>query len=495
MSVAVPGLKRETTRALCDVYTTLFEDQETLLKASQSQSLACGDEVALPSPATTACTPGSTPCSDFDDFSLDGLDEVLSPPTSPWLSDVVDLDSSSISSVSALVPSFSTTSVHEYAKYGPTISQKSLSHQHNVETQNKDVSPAVSLHEMNSDIFSTLSYQQMPGQQQHQYPRRRLPSLSLAVRAVAKSKVPGASYTETASPADLYNISMDDILTSDGLELSPEQQKQLLSGPDFEVLADAVAVVTEATSSVSEHSFGHIGDVSMSSTMDHDDSSSSLSSAYSNSSQETITGNDHFNSSDEFEPLSGSQSSDMDLDRVPVVHGPDRGTSSSRRTGKAPKVPKMSKKTSAVTRGKKTMTNSSSRPLKIYPQRKVRAPVRSDDDQPSLSLTLASKEDVSLPHQSRSVGPSPILPMPEGGYRCDHCPNERFGRVHDLRRHQMSKHKDMTWPCDFCRRPFVRRDALLRHYAVKSQRKDGIHPTADEKNRLSEARARAKLIA
>ncbi|KAF9302380.1 hypothetical protein BGZ74_005437 [Mortierella antarctica] len=81
-----------------------------------------------------------------------------------------------------------------------------------------------------------------------------------------------------------------------------------------------------------------------------------------------------------------------------------------------------------------------------------------------------------------------------GGYRCELCPGERFGRVHDLKRHQISKHNEMTWPCDFCHRPFVRRDALLRHYTVKAARKDSVHPTEDEVDRLAEAKARAKLL-
>ncbi|KAG0287861.1 hypothetical protein BGZ96_008280 [Linnemannia gamsii] len=86
------------------------------------------------------------------------------------------------------------------------------------------------------------------------------------------------------------------------------------------------------------------------------------------------------------------------------------------------------------------------------------------------------------------------IPQDAGGYRCELCPGERFGRVHDLKRHQISKHNEMTWPCDFCHRPFVRRDALLRHYAVKASRRDGVHPTAQEESRLQEAKARAKLL-
>ncbi|GJJ73289.1 hypothetical protein EMPS_05647 [Entomortierella parvispora] len=89
---------------------------------------------------------------------------------------------------------------------------------------------------------------------------------------------------------------------------------------------------------------------------------------------------------------------------------------------------------------------------------------------------------------------NPAVLQDNAGYRCELCPGERFGRVHDLKRHQTSKHNEMTWPCDFCHRPFVRRDALLRHYSVKANRKDGVHPTTDDMNRLQEAKARAKLV-
>ncbi|KAF9973255.1 hypothetical protein BGZ73_003505 [Actinomortierella ambigua] len=82
----------------------------------------------------------------------------------------------------------------------------------------------------------------------------------------------------------------------------------------------------------------------------------------------------------------------------------------------------------------------------------------------------------------------------ETSYRCSLCPAERFGRIHDYKRHQLSKHQERVWPCDFCHRPFVRRDALLRHYAVKAGRDDNVHPTESQKDLLAEARARAKLI-
>ncbi|KAF9094792.1 hypothetical protein BGX23_001569 [Mortierella sp. AD031] len=79
-------------------------------------------------------------------------------------------------------------------------------------------------------------------------------------------------------------------------------------------------------------------------------------------------------------------------------------------------------------------------------------------------------------------------------FRCELCPEESFGRIHDLKRHQTSKHQEMTWPCDFCHRPFVRRDALLRHYTVKAAKDDGLHPASHEVDKLLAARARAKML-
>ncbi|KAG0004953.1 hypothetical protein BGZ79_007500 [Entomortierella chlamydospora] len=79
-------------------------------------------------------------------------------------------------------------------------------------------------------------------------------------------------------------------------------------------------------------------------------------------------------------------------------------------------------------------------------------------------------------------------------FRCELCPTESFGRIHDLKRHQTSKHQEMTWPCEFCHRPFVRRDALLRHYTVKAARDDGLHPASHEVEKLLAARARAKML-
>ncbi|KAG0312221.1 hypothetical protein BG000_006359, partial [Podila horticola] len=79
-------------------------------------------------------------------------------------------------------------------------------------------------------------------------------------------------------------------------------------------------------------------------------------------------------------------------------------------------------------------------------------------------------------------------------FKCKLCPNASFGRIHDYQRHQASKHQAVTFPCEFCTKLFARRDALLRHYNVKSSRHDGTHPSEDETEELAAARARAKLL-
>ncbi|KAK3846666.1 MAG: hypothetical protein J3R72DRAFT_433299 [Linnemannia gamsii] len=92
---------------------------------------------------------------------------------------------------------------------------------------------------------------------------------------------------------------------------------------------------------------------------------------------------------------------------------------------------------------------------------------------------------------------SPSSPFSNG-----HLPS--FGRIHDLKRHQSTKHPQAAsihgrgppkvWPCEFCEKPFTRRDALLRHYTVKSARDDGVHPTKEQQVLVDACRARAKRI-
>jgi hypothetical protein len=121
------------------------------------------------------------------------------------------------------------------------------------------------------------------------------------------------------------------------------------------------------------------------------------------------------------------------------------------------------------------------------------SPVREPVSSPKPSSEQGA-DDASASSATASRPVKSNILQDSAGYRCELCPGERFGRVHDLKRHQISKHNEMTWPCDFCHRPFVRRDALLRHYSVKANRRDGVHPTADDMNRLQEAKARAKLV-
>lgn len=131
------------------------------------------------------------------------------------------------------------------------------------------------------------------------------------------------------------------------------------------------------------------------------------------------------------------------------------------------------------------------------PQKTTSSPSQEPPVSPKPASEQGIKEESAGSAGSVAPAGRPVNPavlQDNAGYRCELCPGERFGRVHDLKRHQTSKHNEMTWPCDFCHRPFVRRDALLRHYSVKANRKDGVHPTTDDMNRLQEAKARAKLV-
>ncbi|KAF9298704.1 hypothetical protein BGZ88_005176 [Linnemannia elongata] len=110
------------------------------------------------------------------------------------------------------------------------------------------------------------------------------------------------------------------------------------------------------------------------------------------------------------------------------------------------------------------------------------------------TTTITNQKDGSIMCFNRTTGTV--------SFRCDLCPTQQqsFGRIHDLKRHQATKHAtaeggaSKTWPCEFCEKPFARRDALLRHYSVKAAREDGVHPGKDQTDALAAVRARAKLI-
>ncbi|KAG0337954.1 hypothetical protein BG004_007425 [Podila humilis] len=102
------------------------------------------------------------------------------------------------------------------------------------------------------------------------------------------------------------------------------------------------------------------------------------------------------------------------------------------------------------------------------------------------STKVIDQEDGSLMLMDTVTGSTTFV--------CKLCPNTSFGRIHDYQRHKISIHNAVTYPCEFCEKPFARRDALLRHYNVKSTRSDGTHPRDDEPELLAAARARAKLL-
>ncbi|KAF9301694.1 hypothetical protein BGZ74_006410 [Mortierella antarctica] len=104
----------------------------------------------------------------------------------------------------------------------------------------------------------------------------------------------------------------------------------------------------------------------------------------------------------------------------------------------------------------------------------------------SSSATVINNDDGSIMVIDSATGAT--------AFKCKLCPNSSFGRIHDYQRHRASKHQAANFPCEFCTKLFVRRDALLRHYNVKSARHDGTHPTEDEAEKLAAARSRAKLL-
>ncbi|KAG0096504.1 hypothetical protein BGZ93_004402 [Podila epicladia] len=104
----------------------------------------------------------------------------------------------------------------------------------------------------------------------------------------------------------------------------------------------------------------------------------------------------------------------------------------------------------------------------------------------SSSATVINNDDGSIMMIDSATGAAT--------FKCKLCPSISFGRIHDYQRHQASKHQAVSFPCEFCTKLFARRDALLRHYNVKSSRHDGTHPSEDEAEKLAAARARAKLL-
>ncbi|KAF9362096.1 hypothetical protein BGX34_006706 [Mortierella sp. NVP85] len=369
---------------------------------------------SLPSPASTLFTPASTPCSESDDSAM--LDS-LSPPSSPWFPSSLDLGKEG----------------HKNLVSGPDNAH--------------GFSNLVSRKEDNDlDFFNNSFYQSLPDV--HHPSRSSHHGRSTSIIRSRKANRSATEASRTAAPSELFNVAIDEILSSRPLNLG-----NLISGaiPDSGAHCQPQSLdVSSLVSELASHSQASI------------------------SSEETVTGAvEETETGDEYEE---GLDVDMSDDQEFFPRKADKASKTRSRPNKlkAPRVRKYSPK----------------RTPKVYPPRKSKTlPLPQQEENEDED----EQESSAAARFTKTISTATVKACEDGGFRCELCPNERFGRVHDLKRHQISKHNEKTWPCDFCHRPFVRRDALLRHYAVKAARDDGIHPSSHETNRLSEARARAKL--
>lgn len=449
----IPTLKKDSTRNLCDQFTNIFYDDANPSVASSidialslsislavSASKSSSSVDILPTAATEY--PSPAPSSEESDDSL--LVDSLSPPSSPWFS---SLSSSSTDAAS-----------------------KDLTMTTSDNTADEEV-----------DFFRNPFYHSLHGQEHQgtgsvhpqslfvQRPKRV--SLPLAVKS-ARDRPSSGQVGQTAAPSDLFDVSLDQILSAGPLNLSMETQQLLLSAVEesFTSSQEKDDDKQQDGSTPSQEAFDMMDDTlttgSLSAPESDEDDELEAMDRVENGQLESDCG-DHsdpdYRESKPVQQKKGRSSA--------VTKKSPRGTST---TGKAPRNRKGTYK----------------RSLKVYPQRRPKTNIKQEEiDENDIEVKAESSKDhgILLPGGFK-------LPLDKDGYLCEFCPKERFGRVHDLKRHQISKHNERTWPCDFCHRPFVRRDALLRHYAVKTARKDGVHPTAEDVDRLSEARARARLI-
>ncbi|KAG0255240.1 hypothetical protein BG011_005232 [Mortierella polycephala] len=415
--------------------------------SSVSSSLATSSR-AHPSPASTLFTPAATPCSETDE-SLD----TLSPPLSPWFPAMVELEIDSAVADRQVQIANNNNVLH---------------HSHHRSSKS---SAACGL-----DFFNNSFYQSLPELSYRPHPyhhRQRTSSIAFAVRG-PKAKSMATEISRTAAPSELYNVTIDEILSGDPLNFSLKDQG-LLSTYDFDLDLDAVLsdAPTDCSSDVESNA------------------------PQTNTTIDTMPAYIPETRSSQCNEPEDSQQSAMDdgQDDSDYEEPAKRRRVTTVSTGKACKARNRSTKIKSIPRKKEPVQKV----YKIYPQRRSKKQAADKEEEecdvsqsPMASMSVSNKGDsrVDTSKTSTAIG----LPIAEGYYVCEFCPEERFGRVHDLKRHQMSKHAERTWPCDFCHRPFVRRDALLRHYAVKAERSDGIHPSTEETHRLSEARARARLM-
>ncbi|KAG9072055.1 hypothetical protein KI688_006277 [Linnemannia hyalina] len=457
MSHTIPTLKRDSTRNLCDQFTNIFYDDVNPTLASSidialslSISLAVNASKSSSSsspldPPSAAEYPSPAPSSQYSDDSL--LLDSLSPPSSPWF------------------PSLPS-------------STDAASKDHTQTSDNDAAAPA----DEEVDFFRNPFYRSLHGQD-HQgtgsvhpqslfiQPIKRV-SLPLAVKS-AQLRSNSGQVSQTAAPSDLFNVSLDQILSAEPLNLSMETQQLLLS-----------AIEGAFTSSQEEEG----GDKQQQGNLSQEESDMVEDTLTSGSLSAPESDED-----DEFEAMARAEHGQLESD-CGDHSDPDyrESTRVKQKMNRSVAVTKKTPRGGASTTGKapRARKGTYKRSLKVYPQRRPKSLIKQeelDENDVEIKNELAKDQGILLPGGFK-------LPLDKDGYLCEFCPKERFGRVHDLKRHQISKHNERTWPCDFCHRPFVRRDALLRHYAVKTARKDGVHPTAEDVDRLSEARARARLI-
>ncbi|KAG0092814.1 hypothetical protein BGZ93_001729 [Podila epicladia] len=470
-------LQRQLSRTLCDEYTNIFDDSlsqshaqaPVLVSVSEVSSRSvsqCFPEEASalllpPSPASlmametiswspsSVATPGFSPSSETDDSIL--LDS-LSSPASP-LFPVLQMSPF----VEVVAPVASTTA---------TVAEGSVS-----------CSPEMLFAEdddfFHNSFYRSLDQGLLQAPQVPIYPHsQEQASSSLDISCITISDTDQKSALSkralnlaTAAPSEIFNVTME-LLSVDPLQLSQATTTSASSSSSTSTQDTEMAIFVATLESQIEHS------------------------------QATDPAEFDFDFSETSTLSDVSDDSDGDYVMASSVNNTNNNNNNKRKPSSSSKATK--RRPRQDTKYKRSRPTVQKTP-KVYPPRKPRTKATESDSNTNMSAVI--KTTVSDTATSGSPSSSSklfgqnsriILSHPAGGFMCDQCPGERFGRVHDLKRHQDSKHFVMTWPCDFCHRPFVRRDALLRHYVVKSARHDGIHPTESESHRLYEAKARAK---
>ncbi|KAF9087074.1 hypothetical protein BGX29_001054 [Mortierella sp. GBA35] len=479
MTHVVPTLKKDSTRNLCDQFTNIFDIEKHALEvpsvsASASIDLALSLSISLAMSASTkveensldltevlhkglvsaAEYPSPAPSSEESDDSL--VVDSLSPPSSPWFASTTDFT----------VPTATTDAKEKTSNAGEEV-----------------------------DFFRNPFYRSLQDTDgvhpQSLFVQRKKVSLPQAVKRARdrlsySSSTSSGQISQTAAPSDLFNVSLDQILSAEPLNLSLETQQLLLSAVEV-----AFQSSQEQDGSLSQESDNMMEGVRVTGTIsapedDHGNDEEAMEGAEQDEQKghdaEHSHESDHDDQSDPDyqEPTPAKQKKTRSSSATTKKRTP-RGTGAS--NGKAPRARKGTYK----------------RSLKVYPPRRPKSNIASvvdneNEDEPEVKSESKDRREKKNSSHGIVLPGGIKLPLDKDGYLCEFCPKERFGRVHDLKRHQISKHNERTWPCDFCHRPFVRRDALLRHYAVKTARNDGVHPTAEDVDRLSEARARARLI-